>query len=100
MKFFNTLSQEKEELETQAAARDQKNEQTIDELLGKDRVLQYQNETLTADNAQKEKKIEELEGKIEKQAAKEESLMSLIEETEYSVSRDVATSQPIDIETK
>ena len=74
------LRREKTAVTAQFAEETKKNLQKIDDLLGKDKVLQYQSETIEADNAAKEKKIAELEAQIEKQGQKEESLMALIEE--------------------
>ncbi len=80
------LLRENGEIEKKLSELVQKNKQAMDDLLGKDKVLQYVNETLVADNDQKEKKISELTAEIEKQAQREEGLMTLLEEAKKRLS--------------
>lgn len=84
-----SLLTEKTSLEAAFNEENQKSRQKIDELLGKDKVLQYQNETVEADNTQKEKKIAELQAQIQQQDEKEEKLMALIEEAKKQMNKPV-----------
>ncbi len=89
------LTEEKTELEAQLEAQSVSHKEKLDEILGRDKVLQYQVETLQSDNIQKDKKIEELEAQIQKQIEKEASLMTLIEEAKKQLTSQSSQSAPL-----
>lgn len=85
---------EKTALENRADEQEKTSKEKIDELLGRSKVLQYEKETLEADNTQKEKQIAQLQDQISKQDEKEAKLMVLIEEAKKQISAPVAAPMP------
>ena len=91
LKSENTvLLNDKTALESQVKALDEENKQKIDDLSGRAKVLRYEKETLESDIAAKEKKITELEDRIQRQDLKEEQLMALIEQAKKQLARPAA----------